>query len=36
MSADWRVVVLPESALMAGKGAEKRLWELFIKNTALC
>ena len=28
--------VFIESDLMAGKGAEKRLWGLFIKNTALC
>ena len=25
-----------KGALLAREGAEKRLWELFIKNTALC
>jgi len=25
-----------KGALLATEGAEKRLWELFIKNTALC
>ena len=28
--------VRKKGALLATEGAEKKLWELFIKNTALC
>ncbi len=28
--------VRKKGALLETEGAEKRLWELFIKNTALC
>ena len=28
--------VRKKGALLATEGAENRLWELFIKNTALC